>query len=72
MSLMSLNILAAWYLLFLTAPWLFTQTWMKGLEGERGFIEKTPPKAKMRKTLGGDSLLNRRRLDAKRNRQARR
>jgi hypothetical protein len=30
---MYLNILAAWYLLFLTAPWLFTQPWMKGLEG---------------------------------------
>jgi hypothetical protein len=25
MSLMYLNILAAWYLLFLTAPWLFMQ-----------------------------------------------
>jgi hypothetical protein len=46
MSLMYLNILAAWYLLFLTAPWLFTQPWMKGLEGERGSIEKTPPRPK--------------------------
>jgi hypothetical protein len=41
MSLMYLNILAAWYLLFLTAPWLFMQPWMRGLEGERGFIEKS-------------------------------
>jgi hypothetical protein len=29
---MYLNILAAWHLLFLTAPWLFMQPWLKGLE----------------------------------------
>lgn len=38
MPLMYLNILTAWYLLLLTAPWLFMQVWMKGLEAERGFI----------------------------------
>jgi hypothetical protein len=33
MSLTYLNILTAWYLLLLTAPWLFMQAWMKALEG---------------------------------------
>jgi hypothetical protein len=35
MPLTYLNILTAGYLLLLTAPWLFMQAWMKGLEGER-------------------------------------
>ena len=35
MPLAYLNILTAWYLLLLTAPWLFIQAWMKGLESER-------------------------------------
>jgi hypothetical protein len=35
MPLMYLNIVAAWYLLLLTAPWLFMQAWMKALESER-------------------------------------
>jgi hypothetical protein len=32
MPLVYLNILVAWYLLLLAAPWLFMQAWMKGLE----------------------------------------
>ena len=35
MSLTYLNILTVWYLLLLTAPWLFMQAWMKAFEGER-------------------------------------
>jgi hypothetical protein len=35
MSLTYLNILTAWYLLLLTAPWLFMQAWMKALESQR-------------------------------------
>jgi hypothetical protein len=35
MSLTYLNILTAWYLLLLTAPWLFMQAWMKALERPR-------------------------------------
>lgn len=35
MPLAYLNILTAWYLLLLTAPWLFMQAWMKAFEGER-------------------------------------
>ena len=35
MSLMYLNVLAASNLLLLSAPWLFTQAWMKGLESGR-------------------------------------
>jgi hypothetical protein len=35
MPLMYLNILMAWYLLLLTAPWLFMEAWMKGPEIER-------------------------------------
>jgi hypothetical protein len=35
MPLMYLNKLTAWYLLLLTAPWLFMQVWMKGFEAER-------------------------------------
>jgi hypothetical protein len=31
-ALMYLNVLTAWYLLLLTAPWLFMQAWMKALE----------------------------------------
>jgi len=34
-ALMYLNVLTAWYLLLLTAPWLFMQAWMKALESER-------------------------------------
>ena len=34
-SLMYLNILTTWYLLLLTALWLFMQRLMKGLESER-------------------------------------
>jgi hypothetical protein len=33
MPLAYLNTLTAWYLLLLTAPWLFMQAWMKALEG---------------------------------------
>ena len=37
MSFMYLNMLTASNLLLLSAPWLFTQAWMKGLEsGARG------------------------------------
>jgi hypothetical protein len=35
MSLTYLNILTVWYLLLLTAPWLFMQAWMKALESQR-------------------------------------
>jgi hypothetical protein len=35
MSFMYLNMLTASNLLLLSAPWLFTQAWMKGLESER-------------------------------------
>jgi hypothetical protein len=35
MPLMFVNIVTTWYVLSLTAPWLFTQTWMKELETER-------------------------------------
>jgi hypothetical protein len=33
MSLMYLNVLAASNLLLLSTPWVFMETWMKGLEG---------------------------------------
>ena len=35
MSFMYLNMLTASNLLLLSAPWLFTQAWMKGLESGR-------------------------------------
>ena len=35
MPLMYVNILMTWYLLLLTAPWLFMEAWMKGPEIER-------------------------------------
>jgi len=35
MPLMFVNVVTTWYLLSLTAPWLFTQAWMKELERER-------------------------------------
>jgi hypothetical protein len=35
MPLMYLNILTAWYLLLLTAPWFFMEAWMKALETKR-------------------------------------
>jgi hypothetical protein len=35
MPLMFVNVVATWYLLSLTAPWLLTQAWMKELERER-------------------------------------
>jgi hypothetical protein len=35
MPLMFVNVVTTWYVLSLTAPWLFTQAWIKELEGER-------------------------------------
>ena len=35
MPLMFVNVVTTWYLLSLTAPWLFAQVWMKELEMER-------------------------------------
>jgi hypothetical protein len=35
MPLMFVNVVTTWYVLSLTAPWLFTQAWMKELERER-------------------------------------
>jgi hypothetical protein len=35
MPLMLVNVVTTWCLLSLTAPWLFTQAWMKELERER-------------------------------------
>lgn len=35
MPIVYLNALAVSYLLFLNAPWLFTQAWMKEVERER-------------------------------------
>ena len=35
MPLMFVNVVTTWYLLSLTAPWLFTQAWMKGPESKR-------------------------------------
>ena len=34
MPLMFVNVVTTWYVLSLTAPWLFTQAWMKELERE--------------------------------------
>jgi hypothetical protein len=35
MPLMFVNVVTTWYVLSLTAPWLFTQAWMQELETER-------------------------------------
>jgi hypothetical protein len=35
MPLMFVNVVTTWYVLSLTAPWLFTQAWMKEVERER-------------------------------------
>ena len=35
MPFMYLNVLMTWYLLLVTAPWLFMQAWMKALESQR-------------------------------------
>lgn len=35
MPLMFVNVVATWYLLFLTAPCVFMETWLKARESER-------------------------------------
>ena len=59
MSLMYLNLLTASNLLLLSAPWLFTQIWMKGLESGRvlhrkeGRLLATKPRLKAGRLPGG-------------------
>jgi hypothetical protein len=41
MSLMYANIVMGWYLMLLSAPWLFMQAMMKGLETELASLPAT-------------------------------
>jgi hypothetical protein len=54
MSLMYANIVMAWYLMLLNAPWLFMQAMMQGLESERGSL----PARTVQGPDRADSLIN--------------